>query len=109
MTHQLTAESMIAAAKAYKAADQERMARRPKGYTRSTWRAENPISVDTPSSFNVLDTAYKTRPNRILFFDYASPNHLICVSTGLRPRVLEIIDLRRDDADTRLQRYRVPQ
>jgi hypothetical protein len=99
------ADKLITWLKAFVKADQDRMASRPYGMPRAHWRELNPI-VD----FNiaVLDTAYKTRPTRCFAVDLASnPYDLYVWSTGRTPRCIERIDLRKEDANTRLARYLV--
>jgi hypothetical protein len=99
-----TAAELIAAAKAYISADAARMSRRPANMPRAGWRGLNPITL--PDQFAVRDTAFKTRPQRVLMFDLnGSPYDLIVLSLGQRAGFIDRIDLRTADANEKLGRY----
>ena len=99
-----TAQELITHAKAYLAADNARMAQRPKGVTRSSWRSQHP--VDLPRRFSARDTAMKTRPARDLVLGLNSNvADLWIYNCGDKPRCIERIDLRAPTADEKLGRY----
>lgn len=101
-----TPDFLISAAKAWIKADADRMSRRPSGFTRSAWRAKNPISLQ--KSWLVQDMAFRTQPQRCFCFDAnGSPYDLWVWSTGKAPRVIERINLRAGDAANKLTRYEI--
>lgn len=97
----LTAADLIQRQKAFLRADNERMNRRPSGTPRYSWRVDNPID---PVCITAGDTAFKTRPTRILTFDVngSATDLWVWRSDG---KVIERIDLNAPDADARLARY----
>jgi hypothetical protein len=97
-----TARELIGAAKAYIAADAERMSRRPAGCPRSAWREENPITL--PVSWTVRDLRFKTKPKRYFWFDLAGNPYDLWIS-GPGPRFVGHIDLRAVDADVQLSAF----
>ncbi len=104
MTATYTAAELIAAGKAYIAADAERMSRRPAGFPRAGWAMQNP--VDMPTVFRVRDTALNTRPLRHLSIAFnGNPYDLIIWSVGARPGCVARINLRAPDADQQLARF----
>lgn len=100
----LTAAKLIEQAKSFQTADEARMCLRPEGVPRSVWRRDNPITIET--SFMVRDTAYKSRPKRVVQV-CLSPNIFEVMIHNATPggKVIEWIDLRSPDADQRLARY----
>ena len=99
-----TATFLINAAKSYVKADNVRMCERPDTFCRGAWRTLNPI--EEKNDFLVYDSAYKTKPKRI-FSIHNNPYFLTVWSMGFVGRIIETIDLRNEDADTKLQRYEV--
>ena len=100
-------QDIINKQKAVLAIDSERMTRRPKGVCRSSWRCDNPIEY---LFIHASDTAFKTKPERVLRFDLnGSATDLWVWSMprvlGRTPFVVERIDLAASDAQERLDRY----
>lgn len=93
-----TPDELIAHAKAWMAAEAKRMSERPKGVTRSSWRAEHPVVL--PRSFE----AKVGRRSVTLAFDANGSPYDLWV-WNRRGQVEERIDLRADDAAERLSRY----
>lgn len=100
-----TSQELIAAAKAYIAAEAIIMTARPAGVPRAAWRMEN--IIDLPVDFLARDTALKAKPVRSLSFDLnGNPYDLwVWTTTGRTRKVIERIDLRAADATARLARY----
>lgn len=100
-----TAAELIAAAKAYMAAESAIMARRPDRMPRSAWREANPVGL--PHQFNVRDISMKTKPERVLWFDLTgNPYDLHVIAIGkASARFVGRIDLRAADADQQLARF----
>ncbi len=103
------AKELIEKQKTVMLADAERMARRPKGVSRFSWRCDNRIEY---LLIHAADTAFKTKPERTMCFDlngsatdlwiWSMPRDL-----GKRPFLVERIDLSAEDADDRLSRYAI--
>ena len=95
----MTPESLLTLARTRQIADAARMARRPAGHPRGAWRAANPAPEPR---ITVRDTAFKTRPARVL---YVSGGIATVLGLGARFRVIERIALHAPDAAARLARY----
>lgn len=96
---------LIESIRQYQRADEAQMIARPAGTPRGFWRSR-PESPREPK-WKVRDTAYKTKPVRLMTVDAgaANPRDVWVWSTGPKSRVIERIDLTAPDAEARVGRY----
>jgi hypothetical protein len=99
MTTPFTSAELIAAAKAYMAAEAKIMTERPDGWPRAAWRSRNADKLP-PTSFQAKCGRVKCRLE--FSANNGNPYDLWVWAASKRNKLLRQIDLRAPDADQKL-------
>lgn len=105
-----TPEALMEAARAWSQAEGFRMAARPSGVTRHTWREQHPINIPTSWRATLNGEPVTIGWDRgggkpYLFHVVRPPNNGVEYGPEELPVIIERFDLRDEDAAERLSKY----